>query len=68
MIRIPAFINCVYAFWVGMPFDTQVKILDLCADSPAVRALTVFQDRKWRTPDLGILSCFRSVNQFVSLK
>ena len=35
-----------YSFWVGMPLNTQMRILELCACSACV-SLTVFKDRKW---------------------
>ena len=53
MLLIPNFPNCVFSFWVGMPLATQNRILELCAACPTVDTITVFLDRKWRTPDAG---------------
>jgi hypothetical protein len=43
----------VYSFWVGMPPQTQTRILRLSAQSPAVKAIAVFRDRKWPKPESG---------------
>mmetsp|Transcript_48547 Transcript_48547/g.101439 ORF Transcript_48547/g.101439 Transcript_48547/m.101439 type:complete len:129 (+) Transcript_48547:1117-1503(+) len=51
MLLIPNFPNCVFSFWVGMPFSTQNRILELCVGCPTVDTITVFRDRKWNTPD-----------------
>ena len=49
--QLPAGSEFVYCFWVGMPYFTQVHILDLCACCDSVRTLVVFRDRKWRKAD-----------------
>lgn len=54
MRHMPGNPHCVYSFWVGMPFETQEHILKLCARCPTVRAIAVFRDRKWPTPDEGL--------------
>jgi hypothetical protein len=46
--KLPAGIDFVYCFWVGMPYFTQVHILELCACCDSVRTLVVFRDGKWR--------------------
>ena len=46
--RLPEGAEFVYSFWVGMPYFTQVHILDLCACSDTVSTLVVFRDGKWR--------------------
>ena len=51
--EVPDGTSCVYTFWVGMPFDTQERILTLCARCPSIEAIVVFRDRKWPKPDLG---------------
>jgi hypothetical protein len=51
--RTPGNSQRVYTFWVGMPLKTQLRILTLCAQSPTVRAIAVFRDRKWPNPDAG---------------
>ena len=38
----PGFPEGVYAFWVGMPPETQLAILELCALCPSVDTLAVF--------------------------
>ena len=38
-------------FWVGMPFITQVHILEICTCSDSVRTLVVFRDGKWLKTD-----------------
>ncbi len=53
--QMPGNPQCVYTFWVGMPFKTQEHILTLCAQSPTVRAIAVFRDRKWPKPEDGPL-------------
>ncbi len=57
MRRMPGNPHCVYSFWVGMPFKTQEHILRLCAQCTTVRAIAVFRDRKWPTPDNGLPAC-----------
>ena len=49
--RLPEGAEFVYSFWVGMPYFTQVHILDLCACSDTVSTLVVFRDGKWRKSD-----------------
>ncbi len=51
--RMPGNSQCVYSFWVGMPLQTQTRILRLSAQSPAVKAIAVFRDRKWPKPESG---------------
>jgi hypothetical protein len=41
--------SCVFSFWVGMPLETQEKILKLCVDY-RVCSLLVFKDSKWKHP------------------
>ena len=57
MRRMPGNPHCVYSFWVGMAPKTQLQILTLSAQSPTVRAIAVFRDRKWPTPDDGLPAC-----------
>ncbi len=54
MREVPGAPACVYTFWVGMPFETQERILTLCARCPSVDAIAVFRDRKWPKPDDGL--------------
>ncbi len=54
MTKIPKGSDSAFAFWVGMPYSTQVGILDLCAGCPTMETITVFRDRKWNMPDAGI--------------
>ena len=45
--------SCAFSFWVGIPLDTQEKILHLCAASFSIRSVCVFRDSKWREPEDG---------------
>ena len=45
--------ECVFSFWVGMPFATQLRILQISSSSPSITTITVFRDRKWPTPVEG---------------
>ena len=51
--EIPIGSNTAFAFWVGMPFLTQLRILELCAVCDTMKAIAVFRDRKWPTPGEG---------------
>jgi hypothetical protein len=43
----------VYAFWVGMPPETQLAILELCALCPSVDTLAVFRCKNWTRDEYG---------------
>ena len=45
--------SCAFSFWVGIPLDTQEKILHLCAASFSIRSVCVFRASKWREPEDG---------------
>ena len=51
--EIPIGSNTAFAFWVGMPFLTQLRILQLYAVCDTMKAIAVFRDRKWPTPGEG---------------
>ena len=56
MLLIPNSPNCVFSFWNGMHYDTQVHIIELCVSSRTVNTFTVFRDTvhgKWADPDAG---------------
>ncbi len=56
MLIIPNSPNCVFAFWNGMPYETQVHIIELCVSCPTVKTFAVFRDKvhdKWADPDEG---------------
>jgi hypothetical protein len=56
MLIIPNSPNCVFAFWNGMPYETQVHIIELCVPCPTVKTFAVFRDKvrdKWADPDEG---------------
>jgi hypothetical protein len=56
MLVIPNSPNCVFAFWNGMPHETQVHIIKLCVSCPTVKTFAVFRDNvrgKWSGPDAG---------------
>lgn len=53
--ELPVGTQSVFSFWVGMDFLSQAQILDLCISCKTVHVLAVFQDRKWRNPQEGIL-------------
>ena len=54
----PGFPEGVYSFWVGMPPETQIAILELCALCPSVDTLAVFRCTNWRLPEDGnVNSC-----------
>jgi hypothetical protein len=53
MKGIPQSPDAVYAFWVGFPYATQCHILKLCAKTPSVDTIAVFQDYKWTKPQQG---------------
>ena len=61
MNKIPQNPDAVYAFWVGFGFSTQYHILELCAQTPSVDTIAVFQDYKWTKPSQGqsLASAFR---------
>jgi hypothetical protein len=58
MKGIPQSPDAVYAFWVGFPYATQCHILKLCAKTPSVDTIAVFQDYKWTKPQQGSEPCF----------
>ena len=45
--------ECVFSFWVGMPFATQVRILEISSACPTITTIAVFRDRKWPSPAEG---------------
>jgi hypothetical protein len=45
---------CVFSFWVGMPLNTQQRILFLCNSCLSVKEFAVFRDRKWTRPEQGL--------------
>jgi hypothetical protein len=51
-----------FSFWVGMPVDTQERILDLVANCLTIEALVVFRARDWKLPAHGIFDLARSVS------
>ena len=56
MLIIPNSPNCVFAFWNGMPYETQVHIIELFVSCPTVKTFAVFRDKvrdKWADPDEG---------------
>jgi hypothetical protein len=53
MREVPCSPHCVYTFWVGMPFETQERVLSLCARCPSIDAIAVFRDHKWPKPENG---------------
>ena len=61
MLLIPNSPNCVFSFWNGMHYDTQVRIIELCVSNPAVNTFAVFRDNvreKWADPHAGQSFCF----------
>ena len=44
---------CVFASWVDVSFETQERILTLCAHCSSIDVIAVLRDRKWRMPDTG---------------
>ena len=48
--------ECVFSFWVGMPYSTQVHILYMTASCQTVGTIVVFRDHTWGTPEIGVLS------------
>jgi hypothetical protein len=40
----------VFSFWNGMQFQTQVRVIFLCAECQTVNKLVVFRDRNWQRP------------------
>jgi hypothetical protein len=54
MTKLPKGSDSAFAFWVGMPYSTQVRILELCSGCSTMETIAVFRDRKWTTPDEGI--------------
>ena len=55
MLEIPNDPECVFSFWVGMPYSTQLQILQISSDCPTTTTITVFRDSKWPTPFAGTL-------------
>uniref|UniRef100_A0A7S0LXB4 Uncharacterized protein n=1 Tax=Cryptomonas curvata TaxID=233186 RepID=A0A7S0LXB4_9CRYP len=51
MVQIPNVPDCVFCFWVGMPFSTQIHILELCARCPTIDSIAVYRDGKWSEPE-----------------
>jgi hypothetical protein len=59
MLQMPTSSYCVFSFWVGMPYDTQYHIIELCAGCSSVNTIAVFKDEKWPTPKDGMrTACF----------
>ena len=54
--------ECIFSFWVGMPYATQLRILQITSRSSTVTHITVFRDRKWSRPVEGTFEniCFSS--------
>jgi len=53
---IPNSPSCVFAFWNGMTYETQIHIIELCVLCPTVKTFAVFRDKvrdKWADPDEG---------------
>jgi hypothetical protein len=50
---LPEQTEIVYSFWNGMPYLTQVHILELSASCRTVRKLVVFRDDKWNKANEG---------------
>jgi hypothetical protein len=55
MLQMPTSSNCVFSFWIGMPYDTQYHIIELCAVCSSINTIAVFKDEKWPTPKDGTL-------------
>jgi len=56
MLIIPNSPSCVFSFWNGMHYETQVHIIELCVCCPTVKTFAVFRDKvreKWAHPDEG---------------
>ena len=56
MLVIPNSPSCVFAFWNGMTYETQIHIIELCVLCPTVKTFAVFRDKvrdKWADPDEG---------------
>ena len=56
MLIIPNSPSCVFAFWNGMTYETQIHIIELCVFCPTVKTFAVFRDKvrdKWADPDEG---------------
>lgn len=53
MLEIPDDPECVFSFWVGMPYSTQLRILQISSDCPTIKTIAVFRDSKWPTPVAG---------------
>ena len=63
----PGFPEGVYSFWVGMPPETQIAILELCALCPSVDTLAVFRCPNWTLPEHGnvtVTPAIASQNEF----
>lgn len=45
--------ECVFSFWVGMTFATQLRILQISSACPTISTIAVFRDRKWPSPVEG---------------
>ena len=59
MDEIPGNPDCIYSFWVGIPPQTQIKILSLCAKCASVKRLAVYHEAtKWNIPEDG--TCARA--------
>ena len=61
MLQMPTSSNCVFSFWIGMPYYTQYHILELCAACSSVNTIAVFKDEKWSTPKDGMCAFHSSV-------
>ena len=48
--------ECVFSFWVRMPYSTQVHILYMAASCQTVDPIVVFRNHEWGTPEIGVLS------------
>jgi len=57
----------VYSFWVGMPLQTQERILDLATRCPTVQAVAVYRDSKW-TSSSDVLAALSDASCNVSFE
>ena len=55
--------ECVFSFWVGMPYSKQVQVLFLAASCETVHTIAVFRDHKWSAHEHGLSALtLKSIN------
>ncbi len=65
----PGFPEGVYAFWVGMPPETQLAILERCALCSSVDTLAVFRCTNWTHDEHGNVTAMPAIvcNEYAPL-